>query len=83
MGQVRHQTFEHQVHKSLLMNVAQQIEVRVIRGSKSSNCWAPEEGESVYHCAIIGVPHLIHSDHSLRFSLPLFDQVSGTTVSIG
>ena len=44
-GQVRHQTFEHDVHKSLLLNVEQGIEVRVIRGSRSSNCWAPEEGE--------------------------------------
>ena len=44
-GQVRHQTYEHQVHKSLLLNVAHGVEVRVIRGSKSSSCWAPEEGE--------------------------------------
>jgi hypothetical protein len=43
--QVRHQTFDHRVHQSLLLNMEYSTEVRVIRGSKSSSCWAPENGE--------------------------------------
>lgn len=44
-GQVRDQTWGHEVHKALLRNVEEDREVRVIRGSKSESRWAPEEGE--------------------------------------
>ena len=44
-GEAKDQSFSHAIHKALLQNVKTGIEIRVIRGSKTTSVWALEYGE--------------------------------------